>query len=136
MGLVRHESGRWYLILPEVQTGSTTLPILVIPRINGVPVTQTQIKNNFSNVFVSDGTTPLTFTMEYQTRLGTLNTQAYDATLSTDSIIFFPMPDSFYATAIKWTIIPFWNIVGLTQTEKIYANESIMLEVKDLHLGG
>lgn len=121
--------------MPEVQTGSTTLPILVIPRINGVPVTQTQIKTNFSNVFIDDGQTPLTFTMEYQTRLGTLNTQAFDASKSTDAIIFFPMPDSFYATDIIWTIIPFWTIVGLTQTEKIYANEAIQLEVKDLHLG-
>jgi len=121
--------------LPEAQTGSTTLPILVIPRIGGVPVTQTQIKNNFSNVFVDDGSTPLTWVLEYITRDGTLNTQNFDATQSTDSVIFFPLPDSFYAVDIIWTLLPFWNIVGLTQTEKIYADESIMFEVKDLHLG-
>ena len=121
--------------MPEAQTGSTTLPILVIPRIGGVPVTQTQIKNNFSNVFVDDNQTPLTWVLEYITRDGTLNTQDFDDALSTDSVIFFPLTDSFYAVDIIWTLLPFWQIVGLTQTEKIYADESIMFEVKDLHLG-
>ena len=121
--------------MPEAQTGTTTLPILVIPRIAGVPVTQTEIKNNFSNVFVSDGTTPLSFTLEYITREGVLQTQAWDEPQSTDSVIFFPIPDSFYESDIVWTLLPFWTIVGLTQTEKIYADESVTLEVKDLHLG-
>ncbi len=121
--------------MPEAQTGSTTLPILVIPRIGGVPVTQTEIKNNFSNVFVNDGTTPLTWVLEYQERDGTLNTQNFDDSLSTDAIIFFPVPNSFYANDVIWTLLPFWNIAGLTQTEKIYTDESIMFEVKDLHLG-
>lgn len=121
--------------MPEVQIGTTTLPILVIPRINGVPVTQTEIKNNLSNVFVDDDTTPLSFTLEYVTREGTLQTQVWDESQSTESIIFFPIPDSFYAVDIVWTLLPFWTIIGLTQIENIYAGESITLEVKDLHLG-
>jgi len=120
--------------LPEAQRGSTTLPILVIPRIKGVPVTQTEIKNNFSNVFVDDGSTPLTWVLEYQKRGGTLNTQNFDAELSTDAVIFFPVPDSFYASDVIWTLLPFWQIAGISQTEKIFADESIMFEVKDLHL--
>lgn len=121
--------------MPEVQKGTTTLPILVTPRIAGVPVTQTEIKNNHSNVFVDNGSTPLSFTLEYKSRDGTVNTQEWDESKSTENVIFFPMPDSFYADDVVWTILPFWTIVGLTQTEKIYADESIQLEVKDLHDG-
>jgi len=121
--------------MPEAQTGSTTLPILMIPRIGGVPVTLTEIKNDFSNVFLTDFDTPFTFTLEYQERGGPVNTQAFSAPDTTDTIVFFPVPDSFYENDVVWTLLPFWQIVGLTKTEKIYADEAIMFEVKDLHLG-
>ena len=117
--------------MPEAQIGSTALPILVIPRIGGIQVTQFVIKNNFSNVFVDDFSTPLTWVLEYQEREGILNTQNFDAGLSTDEIIFFPVPDSFYANDVIWTLLPYWQIA----TEKIFADESIMFSVKNLHLG-
>ncbi len=118
--------------MPEVQVGTKQLPIRIIPRINGVPVTQTDIKNNHTN-----RTSPvLSFTLEYKTREGTTQIQLFDAGKSTDSMIFFDMPDSFYANEIIYTLLPFWTVSGGGgPDEVIYADESIMLEVKDLHDG-
>ena len=115
----------------EIQQGTTKLPILVTPRINGVDVTITQIKNQFSNFFVDDASTPIAFTLETRTRTGAVATLAWDSTKSTDSIIFFLPLDSFYAILETYTIIPYWTIAS----EKIYAQESIQLVVKQLHDG-
>ncbi len=118
--------------MPEAQIGSTNLPINVIPRIGGVPVTQTEILASFTN---QTGTVVLAFTLEYQERDGTLNTQAWDETASTDSVIVFPVNDSFYANAVIWTLLPFWTVNGDNPEEKVYADESIQFAVKDLHRG-
>jgi len=119
----------------EVQIGTTFLPILMTPRIGGLPVTQTQIKNDFSNAYVDDVTTPLTFTLEYKERNDALpQTVSFDASRSTDSVIYFPIPDSFYAQNATYTVLPFWNVGGPTP-EKIYAAEGIQIIVKDLHKG-
>jgi len=115
----------------EVQIGSLQLPILITPRINGVPVTQTQIKNDFSNKFVSDIATPIAWTLETRTRTGTVQLLVWNEGNSTDSVIFFQPLDSFYAVEETYTIIPFWTI----DTEKIYGQESIQFKVKQLHDG-
>ena len=100
--------------------------------IGGVPVTQTQIKNDFSNAYVDDVTTPLNFTLEYKTcDDDTPNTVNWDSAKSTESVIFFPVLDSLYAEYATYMIIPFWTIA----TEKIYASEPVQLVVKDLHRG-
>jgi len=116
----------------DVQRGTTGLPILIQPRINGTIVTQSEIKNDFSNAFVDDNTTPLTWTLEYFERgQTTALTVPFDALKSTDNTIFFPMPDSFYEDYKVWMIIIRWNI----SAEQIYSNESIMIDVKDFQLG-
>ncbi len=51
----------------EIQVGSTKQPIIILPRINGAAVTVQNIKDNFSNFFVSDGATPISFVMETRT---------------------------------------------------------------------
>jgi len=118
--------------MPEVQIGTTSLPILVSPRINGLLVTQTQIKNDFSNEFISDSLTPIAFTLEWKTRDSTTPTPiAWNASKSTESKIFFPMPDSFWANINTYTIMVFWTIA----TEKIFTDEPTQIAVKDLHKG-
>ena len=115
----------------EIQLGSTQLPILVTPRINGLDVTVSQIKTQFSNFFVDDTTTPIAFTLETRTRTGTVALLPWDPVKSTDSILFFLPLDTFYAVIETYTIIPYWTVAS----EKIYAQESIELVVKQLHDG-
>jgi hypothetical protein len=116
----------------DVQKGSTALPIIVVPRIGGIPVTQTEIKNNFSNKYVNEGTTPIAWTLEYQKRgESTPSTQAWDESKSTDEKIFFDMPDTFWEDWATYTILVYWTI----STEKVYTELPTQITVKDLHVG-
>ena len=117
--------------MTEVQVGTTTRPIRITPHIDGLPVTQQNIKDNFSNLFVDDGSTPLTFTMEYKVRNGTVTTLLWDAAKSTESEIYFEVPNSFYIAVKTWTVLFFWSVL----TEKNYTDEPIQIEIKDLHKG-
>lgn len=112
-----------------VQKGSLIVPIIIKPRIDGNLVTQTQIKNDFSNEFISDGATPIAFTMESKVRGQTIATLAWDPAKSTETNIFFLPPDSFYANQVKYTLLFFWTIA----TEKAYTEIPITLEIKDFH---
>lgn len=116
--------------MPEIQVGTTDKPILVIPRIGGVPVTQTQIKNDFSNAYVDDISTPLSFVLEYKNRTDTTVTSiAWNEAASTESQIFFDMPDAFWANLEEWTVMVAWTIAG----EKNYTVESVVFAIKDMH---
>lgn len=123
----------------DVQRGTLKLPILIQPRINGVVVTQLQIKSTFSNAFIDDSTTPLTWTLEYSSRAVPTPVEVlYNAGKSTDNTIFFDIPDVFYADYNLWTIMIFWKVTDnpVTSTlEQIYSNEAIQIDVKDLQLG-
>lgn len=112
-----------------VQKGSTSLPIIIVPRINGAIVTQDDIKNIFSNFFVSDATTPLSFTLEYKEVDGVVKTVAWDSSKSAASSLFFPVPDSLYENKEEWTIAIFWEI----STEKNYTLKPFHLTVDDVH---
>ncbi|KKN76249.1 hypothetical protein LCGC14_0372750 [marine sediment metagenome] len=113
----------------EVQKGAKITPITIRPRIDGNIVTQTQIKNDFSNQFVDDITTPINFFMESKVRGQSLVDLAWDPALSTDSLIHFLPADAFYANEIKYTLLFFWTIAN----EKVYTKIPITLEVKDYH---
>jgi hypothetical protein len=118
--------------MTEVQVGTTSRPIRITPHIDGLPVTQQNIKDNYSNLFVDNGSTPLTFRIEYSTRGQTTpSTLLWDAAKSTENEIFFDMPDSFWATVKTWTVLFFWEVL----TEKNYTDEAIQIEIKDLHKG-
>jgi len=122
--------------MADVQIGTTNLPISIQPRINGEIVTQQQIKTEFSNSFIDDSETPLTWTLEYTERGGTTQTQLFDSGESTNDTIVFSMPDSFYEELRVWMITIRWNIAGnAPRPEQIFSNESIMIEVKNLTLG-
>lgn len=112
-----------------IQVGSLQQPIILIPRINGVEETVTRIKNVFSNFYVDDTTTPINFVMESRTRTGTKQLLSYDPTKSTDTQIYFFPADAFYATVEKFTLLFYWTIA----TEKIYTEDPITLDVKELH---
>jgi len=112
-----------------VQKGSLIAPIIIKPRIDGNLVTQAQIKNNFSNEFISDGMTPIAFTMESKVRGQSIVTLAWDPAKSTETEIFFLPADSFFANEIKYTLLFFWTIA----TEKVYTEIPITLEIKDFH---
>ena len=109
--------------------GALITPIIIRPRIDGNIVTQTQIKNTFSNTFVDDVTTPIAFTMESKVRGQTIAELAWDPSKSTDSVIYFLPADAFYASEIKYTLLFYWTIA----TEKVYTKIPITLEVKDYH---
>jgi len=113
----------------EVQIGSKVTPIIIKPRIDGNIVTQSQIKNTFSNTFVDDVSTPISFTMESKVRGQPIATLAWDPAKSTDSQIFFQPADAFYANEIKYTLLFYWVIT----TEQVYTKIPITLEVKDYH---
>jgi hypothetical protein len=114
-----------------VQTGTTRYPIIVKPRINGVLVTQTDIKNTYSNAFVNDSSTPLTWTLEYReaNQVGVFAV-AFDPIVSQDDFIFFLPPDSIYAEDKEWTIAVFYQ-VGVS--ERQYCIKPYHLPVKNLH---
>lgn len=112
-----------------VQKGSTSLPIIVVPRINKAIVTQTQIKNDFSNFFINDALTPLSFTLEYKEVDGVVKTVFWNSSKSAESSLFFPVPDSLYENKEEWTIAVFWEI----STEKNYVLKPFHLTVDDVH---
>jgi hypothetical protein len=113
----------------EIQVGSTKQPIIILPRINGTPVTVTQIKNDFSNFFVDDGSTPINFFMETRTRTGTKTPLAYDPAKSSETELWFFPDDSFYATKEKYTTLIYWTIA----TEKVNTETPFTIDVKELH---
>ena len=122
--------------MTEVQVGSTFRPIRLIPKVGGVPVTQTDIKNNYSNLYVDDPSTPLTWVLEWKRRGDTnATTINFNSGLSTDSEIYFDIPDSFYAAIQKYTVLFAWVVTGASDTEKIYCEEAIQIDVRDLHKG-
>jgi|SRR5579872_652785 len=96
--------------MPRVQFNSVNFPLLLTPRIDGVPVTQTQIKNDFSSSFVSDLLTPLDFYAEFTDRLGNVTTFPWSADQSSDTEIFFPINDSFYQTVKKYSLLVYWTV--------------------------
>lgn len=112
-----------------VQVGSENFPIIIVPRIDGKIVTQSQIKSEYSNTFVDDNTTPLSFTLEYKKINEPAQTLVWDSGKSSDSKIFFQVPNSVYAEKANYTIIVFWKI-GL---EKIYTLKPYHLQVEDVH---
>lgn len=112
-----------------VQKGSTSLPIIVVPRINGNVVTQDDIKTLFSNFFVNDATTPLAFTLEYKAVDGTVVTVAWNPAKSGPSSLYFPVTDALYVNKEEWTIAVFWTI----STEKNYVLKPFHLTVDDVH---
>ncbi len=113
----------------EIQVGSLQQPIIMIPRINGVPETVTRIKSVFSNFFVSDVATPIDWKLEHRTRTGAKTLISFDSGKSTDTQIFFFPPDAFYATVEKKTLLFFWTI----GVEKVYSSIPITVDVKELH---
>jgi len=113
----------------EIQVGSTQQPLIMIPRINGVPETVTRIKTVFSNFYVDDPTTPIDWQMETRTRTGAKVLLQFDAAKSTDTQIFFFPTDPFYATVQKYTALFFWTI----GVEKVYTENPITIDVKELH---
>ena len=113
----------------EIQVGSKQQPIIIIPRINGIAETVARIKGVFSNFFVNDATTPISWTLEFKTRTGAIQTVVFDAANSTDTQIFFFPPDSMFAAVEEFTIAVFWTI----GVEKVYTEQQIVFEVKDLH---
>jgi hypothetical protein len=122
--------------MTEVQIGSTFLPIKIKPHIGGVAVTQQNIKDNFSNLYVDDPTTPLTWVLEWKRRTDTAFTSvAYDAALTTETEIYFDMPDTFWANIQKYTVLVAWVVTGLGKVEKIYNEEEFTIDVRDLHKG-
>jgi len=112
-----------------VQIGTTALPIRITPRIGGLVVTQQNIKDIYSNHFVSDIATPLTWVLEYKAVNGAVATVTFDSGLSGPSSIYFTMPDSFYADKEEWTFEVAWKIA----TEKIYMLRSVKISVIDEH---
>jgi len=115
--------------LVEVQKGAKLTPITIRPRIDGKIVTQTQIKNDFSNQFVDDVTTPINFFMESKVRGQSVVTLAWVPGKSTDSLIYFQPADAFFANEIKYTLLFYWTI----DIEQVYTKIPITLEVKDYH---
>jgi len=122
--------------MTEAQVGSTFLPIKIKPFIDGLPKTQQNIKDNFSNLYVDDPTTPLTWVLEHKKKGDTVATTVnFDAGLSTEAVIYFDMPDTFWATIQKYTVLVAWVVTGLGKVEKIYNEEEFTIDVRDLHKG-
>lgn len=117
----------------EVQKGVKKLVIFAKPRIGGLVKTQTQIKNDFSNFFINDASTPLTWTLEFRDSKGVVTTLAFDDTKSTDAILYFLPSDTFWDTLASYTVMLYWEIGA--DLEKIYSENSIQLQIKDLHDG-
>ena len=109
--------------------GALITPITIRPRIDGNIVTVTQIKNDFSNTFIDDNTTPIAFVMESKVRGEPIALLPWDPAKSTDSLIHFLPADAFYSNEIKYTLLFYWTIGA----EKVYTKIPITLEVKDYH---
>lgn len=123
----------------QVEINSISVPVLVTPRINGVVVTVTQIKTIYSAYFVDNTTTPLSFWLEYRDAVGSdpVVTIEWDPVKSSDSQLFFPIPDVLYQTENKYSVLFFWlvqnNADPPANLEKIYTEQPLVLEVLDLH---
>lgn len=124
----------------QVEINSISVPVLVTPRINGIAVTVTQIKTIYSAYFVDPTSTPLSFWLEYRDAVGTdlVTTIEYDPAKSSDSQLFFPIPDALYQNENKYSVLFFWLVQdNATPTpnnlEKIYTEQALVLEVVDLH---
>lgn len=119
----------------QVQTGTKFLPILLTPRIKGKAVKVSDIKSTYSGKFISDALTPLKFFLEREERGQAPVSIEWDSVTSTDDKIYFSVPDSVYATEKTYTIIFYWTVSDLIPTvlEKIFTENSITLEVLDLH---
>lgn len=123
----------------QVELNSINVPVLVTPRINGIVVTVTQIKTTYSSVFVDNTTTPMTFWMEYRDAVGSdaVVTIEYDPSKSSDSQLYFPIPDELYQNENKYSVLFFWlvqnNAMPPVNLEKIYVEQPLVLEVLNLH---
>jgi len=113
----------------EIQVGSKQQPIIMLPRIDGVAVTVQNIKDNFSNFFVDNGTTPINFVMETKTRTGAKVLLNYDVAKSSETEIWFLPLDTFWDTVQKYTALFYWTIA----VEKVYTENPITIDVKEIH---
>lgn len=125
--------------MPQIEIGSIAVPALVTPRINAIPVTVSQIKTLYSAKFVDNTTTPLSFWLEYRSTAGdsSVVTIEWDPTKSSDSQLYFPIPDALYSTLDKYSVLIFWLVqddaIPPNNLEKIYVEQPIVLEVVNLH---
>ena len=118
----------------KVQVGTTFLPVRLTPRISGLAVLVSQIKNVYSALYVSDALTPISFVMEYTPDGGgTPQTITWNPALSTDSQVYFPVPDAFYSAVETWIVVFYWTITNGPSTEKIYTENYLTIQVLDLH---
>ena len=113
----------------EIQVGSKQQPIIILPRIDGNAVTVQNIKDNFSNFFINNGSTPINFVMETRTRLGNKVTLNYDVAKSSETEIWFLPLDTFWESIQKYTTLFYWTIA----VEKVYTENPITIDVKELH---
>lgn len=113
----------------EIQVGSKQQPVIIIPRIAGNVVTVQDIKDDFSNFYVNDSTTPINFVMETRTRTGDKVLLSYDASRSSNTQIWFLPADSFWDTVQKYTALFYWTI----GVEQVYTENPITIDVKELH---
>lgn len=125
--------------MPQIQIGTQNLPLIVEPRINKTPRTVTWIKDNQSYLYINDDVTPMVFGLEYMKRGDTEpELVMWDEDKSTDNTLYFPVPDTFYAEPVKWSLMIFWQVTKEDPPnpdiiEKIYIENAIALEVKDIN---
>lgn len=112
-----------------VQIGTKLLPIVVTPRINGKVVTQTEIKTA-SNAYISDQESPLRFGLEFKRRGEDITVVDWDENKSTDTEIYFPVPNSLWDTLGEYTVLCFWTV---GTTEKIYSIVTYHIAVEESH---
>lgn len=123
----------------QVELNSINVPVLVTPRINGIAVTVTQIKTTYSSVFVDNTSTPMSFWLEYRDASSSdaVVTIEWDPVKSSDSQLFFPIPDALYQTENKYSVLIFWlvqdNGLPPTNLERVYVEQPLVLEVLNLH---
>jgi len=121
----------------EVEVGTVQLPFYVIPRISGKKVTVTQIKEQYSNFWVNDTDTPISFFIEYSDRNGVKQTIEYDPSKSEDHVLYFLPPDAFYEDIKVLTLLFYWLVTDdddpPAELEKIYTMEPLILDIKELH---
>lgn len=126
----------------EVQQTTQALPVWMIPRIDGNPKTITQIKEQYSNHYVSDEATPINFWLQHQAEDGTKTNILWDDSKTIDDmIIYFAIPNEIYADLQELTVLFFWTLGEVSgdppeppaDTERIFTIEPVLLQVKDLH---
>ena len=112
-----------------VQIGSTDLPIIIIPRINGKEVTQTEIKTVYSNAYVDDTNTPLSFVLEIRKVGGEVIKIDWTELKSTETKIYFEIPNNVWSIVEEYTVVIYWVISG----ERNSVIAPFHLSVEDLH---